>query len=186
MAASPDAALQSMIANLKEKTGRSLEEWVKLAAKSGGAKHGEIVKFLKEKHELGHGYANLVAQKALEAAAGGPASGDDLVTAQYAGAKAALKPIHDALIAAARRLGADVEIAPKKSSVSLRRSRQFALIEPATNTRVNLGLQLKGVPVGGRLEKYPSTMCTHRVRLESVAQVDAELLRWLAQAYAAA
>jgi hypothetical protein len=186
MGASPDDTLASMIANLKTKTGKSLDEWVKLAAKSGAAKHGEIVKHLKEKHELGHGYANLVAQKTLEQAGGGPASGEDLVAAQYAGAKAALKPIHDALLAAAKKLGGDVEVAPKKTSVSLRRSKQFALIEPATNTRVDLGLQLKGVPVGGRLEKYPSTMCTHRVRLESKEQVDAEVLRWLKQAYDAA
>jgi hypothetical protein len=186
MPASPDDAVASMIANLQAKTGKSLEHWIALAVQSKAAKHGEIVKVLKEKHGLGHGYANLVAQRTLEAAAGGPASSDDLVAAQYAGAKAALKPIHDALIAAAKKLGADVEIAPKKTSVSLRRSKQFALIEPATNTRVDLGLKLEGVPVGGRLEKYPSTMCTHRVRLESKAQVDAEVLGWLKQAYEAA
>lgn len=92
----------------------------------------------------------------------------------------------DALIAAAKKLGKDVEIAPKKTSVSLRRTKQFALIEPASATRVNLGLQLKGVPVAGRLEKYPSTMCTYRVKLDSAAQLDAELKGWLKQAYDAA
>jgi predicted transport protein len=180
--ASPDNAVASMIANLQAKTGKSLEQWIAVAAQSKAAKHGEIVKLLKAKHGLGHGYANLVAQRTL----GGPASGEDLVAAQYDGARSALKPIYDALVVAAKKLGADVEIAPKKSSVSLRRSKQFALIEPATSTRIDLGLQLKGVPVAGRLEKYPSTMCTHRVRLESKAQVDAELLGWMKQAYDAA
>jgi hypothetical protein len=65
----------------------------------------------------------------------------------------------------------------------LRRARQFALIKPATNTRVDLGLKLDGVPVVRRLEKWPDTMCTHRVRLESVAQVDGELLGWIKKAY---
>jgi len=65
--ASPDQALQTMIAYLAEKTGKSLPEWVKIARGSGAAKHGEIVKFLKEKHALGHGYANLVAQEAQKA-----------------------------------------------------------------------------------------------------------------------
>lgn len=184
--ASPDQALQSMIANLAEKTGKALPEWVKLARAGGGAKHGEIVKFLKEKHALGHGYANLVAQEALKSNGAAEPTGDALIDAQYAGAKAALRPLCDALLAAAKKLGGDVEVAPKKASVSLRRKKQFALIEPATNTRVDLGLQLKGVPIAGRLEKYPSTMCTHRVKLEQPGQIDAELKGWLAQAYDAA
>ena len=141
-----------------------------------------IVKFLKGEHALGHGYANLVAQRALA-----QADGDgDLVAAQYAGARAGLKPIHDALVAAAKKLGADVEVSPKKTCVSLRRERQFALIQPATNARVDLGLKLEDVPLGGRLEKWPSTMCTHKVRLESLHDVDKELLGWIAKAYAQA
>lgn len=179
MTPSPDQALESMIANLREKTGKSLEQWVVLAKKSGHAKHGEIVKFLKADHALGHGYANLVAQRTLAV----PAGGDDLVSAQYAGARAVLKPIHDALVAAAKKLGVDVVVDPKKTGVSLRRKRQFALIQPTTNTRIDLGLKLDDVPLGGRLEKWPSTMCTHRVRLESVKDVDRELLAWVARAY---
>lgn len=184
--ASPDQALQTMIANLAAKTGKTIEQWVKLARASGAAKHGEIVKLLKEQHELGHGYANLVAQEALKAEGAAEPSGDELIDAQYAGKKAALRPLCDALVAAAKKLGKDVEVAPKKSSVSLRRKKQFALVEAATATRIDLGLQLKGVPVGGRLEKYPSTMCTHRVKLESPADVDAQVKEWLKQAYDAA
>lgn len=184
--ATPEEGLQSMIANLAAKTGKALPEWVKLARASGGAKHGEIVRFLKEKHALGHGYANLVAQQALKVEGAAEPSGDELIDAQYSGKKAAMRPLCDALIAAARKLGQEVEVAPKKTSVSLRRKKQFALIEPATATRIDLGLQLKGVPVGGRLEKYPSTMCTHRVRLESEKELDAELKGWLKQAWDAA
>jgi hypothetical protein len=175
----PDQMLETMIANLREKTGKSLEQWVALVQKTKLAKHGEIVAFLKKEHALGHGYANLVAQRALV-----PAEGTgDLVAAQYSGARAGLKPIHDALVEAARKLGSDVTIDPKKTGVSLRRARQFALIQPATSTRIDLGLKLDGVPLGGRLEKWPNTMCTHRVRLESVKDVDRELLGWIKQAY---
>ncbi len=184
--ATPEEMLQTMIANLAEKTGKTLPEWVKLARGSGAAKNGEMVKFLKEKHALGHGSANLVAQEALKVDGAAEPSGGALIDAQYAGKKAGLRPLCDALIAAARKLGADVEVAPKKTCVSLRRKKQFALIEPATLTRVDVGLQLKGVAVAGRLEKYPSTMCTHRVKLEQGATVDAELKGWLKQAYEAA
>ncbi len=182
MSVAPKQAIESMIANLKAKTGKSLEQWTKIAKSSGQEKHGAIVKFLKGEHALTHGYANLVAQRTL----GASDDTSDLVAAQYAGARAALKPIHDALVAAAKRLGRDVEVSPKKTCVSLRRERQFALIQPATNTRIDLGLKLDDLPFGGRLEKWPSTMCTHKVRLESVADVDKELLGWIAMAYAQA
>ena len=81
--------------------------------------------------------------------------------------------------------GTDVELSPKKAYVSLRRSKQFGLVQPSTATRVDVGLNLKGVPPKGRLEASGSfnSMCTHRVRLESPRQVDAELLGWLRQAY---
>ena len=184
MPTSPEEQLASMIANLKEKTGKSLADWVQLATSSGKARHGEIVGFLKEKHGLGHGYANLVAQQTLSA--GVPeASGDDLVEAQYAGAKSALRPIYEALASKVKAFGADVELSPKKGYVSLRRSKQFGLIQPSTATRVDVGINLKGTAPAGRLEASGSfnAMVTHRVRLESDKDVDAELTGWLKKAY---
>ena len=186
MAKSPEEMAAAMVANLKEKTGKTLEQWVGIARKSGLARHGEIVKHLKGEHGLTHGYANLVALKTLEPA-GGAAGGDDLVAAQYAGKKAALRPIYDRLVAELGKLGQDVEIAPKKTYVSVRRSKQFALIQPSTATRVDLGLQLKGIAPAGRLEASGSfnAMVSHRVRLEDVGQVDRQLVGWLRQAYEA-
>lgn len=185
MANSPDAQAETMIKNLAEKTGRSLADWVKLARASGATRHGELVKFLKTEHALTHGYANLVAHKTLATDAGSAASTDDLVAAQYAGPKADLRPIYDALIAAVRKFGPDVELAPKKSYVSLRRSKQFALIQPTTKTRVDVGINLKNVPPTDRLEPSGSfnAMVTHRVRVERESDVDKQLIAWLNQAY---
>ena len=105
-----------------------------------------------------------------------------------AGAKAHLKPIYDAIISAVRDLGDDVEVAPKKSYVSLRRKKQFAIVQPSTKIRVDLGLNLKGVVATDRLEASGSfnAMVSHRVRLESDAQVDAQLRTLLETAYNAA
>lgn len=181
------AATQSMIENLKAKTGKSLNDWVKIANSAGLAKHAEIVKFLKEKHGLGHGYANLVTHEALGAAMSKPAEGDDLVAAMFAADKAGLKPIYDKLLAAIQKLGPDVEVSPKKTYVSLRRKKQFALIQPTTKTRLDVGIQLKGEKPTARLEASGSfnAMVSHRVRVEKAADVDAELLGWLKAAYAA-
>ena len=176
----------TMIANMKAKTGRTLEQWLVLAKKTGAAKHGEIVKALKTEHGLTHGYANLVAHKMLKSDAGSKAAaGTDLVATQYGGAKADLRPIYDAVIKAARSLGKDVEIAPKKSYVSLRRNKQFAIVQPSTRTRVDLGLSLKDEPAAGRLEKSGSfnAMVSHRVRLEKPADVDKEVKGWLRKAW---
>ena len=179
MAVSPEDQVATMIANLKEKTGKPLDAWLKLVVQSGREKHGDILKFLKGEHGVTHGYANLIAAKARET---GEAT--DLISAQYDG-KEALRPIHDVILKYARSLGADVEVAPKKASVSLRRKKQFALITPATKSRIDLGLALKGDPVAGRLEGY-NAMCSHRVRLGARSDFDAEVKAWMKEAYSRA
>lgn len=180
-------ATATMIANMPEKTGKSLEQWMKIVTASKLGKHGEIVKMLKTDHGMGHGFANLVAHKALASDAGSH-DDEDLVAAQYAGGKAALKPIHDKLIKMIEGFGKDIELSPKKAYVSLRRSKQFGLIQPSTATRLDLGLNLKGVAPSGRLEAAGSwnAMCTHRVKLSAAADVDAEVKAWLKKAYDAA
>ena len=189
MPASPEQMAASMVANMKDKTGKSLEEWLTVAKKTGAEKHGQIVKALKSDHGLTHGYANLVAHRLLKSDAETQAqSGTDLVANQYAGPKADLKPIYDAIIKAAKAFGKDVEIAPKKSYVSLRRNKQFALVQPSTRTRVDLGINLKGEPATERLEIAGSfnAMVSHRVRLETQGDVDKDVKAWLKKAWAEA
>lgn len=185
MPKSPEEMTNSMIRNMPEKTGKSLEQWIAIAKKSDATKHGEIVKLLKSDHGMTHGFANLVAHKTLKSDSGSAKS--DLVAAQYAGAKENLKPIYDALIKAARSCG-EIEIAPKKAYVSLRRTKQFAIIQPSTRTRVDLGLNLKSEVATGRLEKSGSfnAMVSHRVRLEQPSDVDKDVKTWLKKAWSGA
>lgn len=180
-----DPQLQTMIDNMPEKTGKSLVEWSEVLAAAKLEKHGEILKLLKGEHGVTHGYANTISILYRQQAEGGAPSEPDLVDAQYAGAKAGLRPIYDAVLAAVTEFGGDVEIAPKKTYVSLRRSKQFAIVQASTKTRVDLGLNLKGEEPTGRLEggKVFSGMCSHRVRLTSSDEVDAEVIGWLRQAY---
>src|SRR4051812_1743086 len=188
MPKSPEDMRKDMITRLREKTGKELAEWLTVIRASRRTRHGEIVKLLKEEHGVTHGYANQIALEALRPA-DAPAPGSDaLVEAQYAGPKAALRPIYDALVARVRQFGSDVEVSPKKSYVSLRRAKQFALIQPSSATRVDVGINLKGQPPKGRLEASGSfnAMVSHRVRVASLAEVDAELADWLRQAYEAA
>ncbi|MGA9574695.1 MAG: DUF4287 domain-containing protein [Lysobacterales bacterium] len=187
MTKSPEELANTMIANMKEKTGKTLEQWIAIANKSGQEKHGAIVKHLKTEHGMTHGFANLVAHKTLLSDAGSAAD-SDLVAAQYSAPKADLKPIYDAVIKVVTGFGKDVEISPKKSYVSLRRNKQFAIVQPSTKTRVDLGINLKGEPATGRLELSGSfnAMVSHRIRLSKPDDVDKAVKNWLKQAYSKA
>lgn len=169
-----------MIDNIPARTGRSLAEWFAVLDAAELPQHGKAMALLKSEHGLTHGFANLIVSLHRQRGTGaGPA---DLVDAQYAGAKAALRPLCDQLIAAASALGSDVEIAPKKTGVSLRRAKQFALIEAPSRTRVALGLNLRDVEASGRL-LAAGGMCTHRMDVSAIEEIDAELLGWLREAY---
>ena len=176
-----------MIDSLKEKTGKDLSAWIKVVNKSGLEKHGEIVKHLKTDHGFTHGYANLVAHKARQSDAGSSAE-DDLITAQYSEPKENLRPIYDELIKEISKFGEDVELAPKKAYVSIRRKKQFAIIQPSTKTRVDVGINLKGTEPTGRLEASGSfnIMVSHRVKVEDKSHVNKELIGWLKKAYESA
>lgn len=172
--------METMKANLLKNTGKSLDQWADLVRKSGLAKHGEQMTLLKDTHGLGHGYANLVCAAAKGAL---DVPEDDLLAGQFTG-KEALRPVYDAVEAFAKTLGKDVEISPKKTSVAFRRSKNFAVTTPASKTRLDLGLNLKGHPGTDRLlPEKAGSMCTHKVKLESAKDVDAEVKAWLKEAY---
>lgn len=162
------------------KTGKSLDEWKEILKNKSFEKHGQAVKFLKEEHGVTHGFANTIVSLSKE----DNTSTDDLVINQYKG-KESLKPIYDKLISTVSAFGNDVTITPKKTSVSIIRKRQFALIKPATKTRIDLGLKFKDKPTSDRLgDSGPfGTMCTHRVQLTSENEIDQELINWLKEAY---
>ena len=175
-----EKALQTMINNMPEKTGKSLEEWKAILKDKNFAKHGEAMKFLKGEHGVSHGFANTIIQLSKDKTE----TPEDLVTQQYKG-KENLIPIYDAIIKAVDAFGDDVVKTPKKSTVSVIRKKQFVLIKPATKTRIDLGLKLKDVPTTERLENSGpfGSMCTHRVRLTSADEVDDQLIEWMREAY---
>ncbi|MDP2560608.1 DUF4287 domain-containing protein [Psychrobium sp. 1_MG-2023] len=177
-----DKVLKTMIDNMPEKTGKALGEWIDILATKHFDKHSAAVNFLKTEYGVTHGFANTIVTLSKDE----EGSSQDLVFNQYQG-KEALKPIYDVLLSEIAKFGGDVVITPKKASVSVIRNKQFALIKPATKTRIDLGLKLKGVPIQGCLgESGPfGTMCTHRIQLKSASDVDQEVIAWLLRAYEA-
>jgi predicted transport protein len=186
-----EQAVATQLANIEKRTGRSIHDLAAMLRASGLARHGEQVAMLKRELGMGHGDANLLAHhvRKLDAEAagqGGPATPADAVDALYSGKKAQLRPVHDKLMAAIRKFG-QFEEAPKKTYVSLRRKKQFAMIGPATNTQVEVGINLKDVkPTGGLVALPPKSMCDYKIRLGSVDEVDQALLGWIRKAFDAA
>lgn len=173
-------ALESMINNMPEKTGKKLEEWIEILESEKFEKHSFAVNYLKIEHGLTYGFANTIVTLATEKSV----PSEDLVLNQYKG-KESLKPIYEKLISIIEAFGTDIVISPKKGSVSLIRKRQFALIKPATKIRIDLGLKLKDIEIQGRLGNSGpfGAMCTHRIQLQDITDIDNEVIDWLSAAY---
>jgi len=175
-----------MIENLYKNTGKTLAQWIETVKAQNIAKHGEIIKYLKENHAFTHGFANLVAHKANETDAGSAENQDELITRQYSG-KEHFKPVYDRLLSEIKAFGNDIEVAPKNAYVSLRRKKQFAILNPATKTRFEIGLNLKRQETTGKLEaEKPNAMCSHKLSISGLQDIDQEVIGWLKKAYDAA
>lgn len=179
-----DKGLQTMIDNLKKNTGKSLDQWIKLVKNKNFVKHGEYLKYLKGEHGLTHGFANLIAMKARAADAGSVADKGSLVTAQYKG-KEHLKPIYDKLLKEINKFGKDVEVSPKKAYVSMRRKKQFAMLTPASKTRFEIGLNMKGVNAKAPVEEITkaNSMCSHKINVTDIKEVNKDVISWIKTAY---
>jgi predicted transport protein len=178
-----DKATQTMIDNLYKNTGKSIEQWIEIVQSEKFTKHGEILKFLKEKHGLTHGFANLIAHKSKGSDAGSAENPNELIQKQYQG-KEHFKPFYEKLLSKILTFGSDIEVAPKNTYVSLRRKKQFVILNPATKTRFEVGLNLKGVVPTERLEaEKPNAMCTHKININDINDIDDEVFGWIQIAY---
>jgi hypothetical protein len=196
--ADPTAATISQLKNIQARTGKTIAELHAAVAASGASKHGERRSWLMAQYQLGYGDANVVAlffDKPLPDLAGGtdataataaPAAAGDPLDAIYTGAKAGLRPLHAAVMAQISAFG-DFEQAQKKTYISLRRKKQFAMVGPATKDSVEIGINAKDLPAHARLKAQPpGSMCNATTRITRTDEVDAQLAGWLKQAYDAA
>ncbi|MFZ0313869.1 MAG: DUF5655 domain-containing protein [Candidatus Korobacteraceae bacterium] len=187
------AMAHSVIAGMKEKTGRSLAEWVRHAKKNGPSGEKERAAWLKKEHALGTNYAAWIAGKSAGKNDGFEDAGEylrhaeDFVEKMYAGPKAHLRPIYDAILTYARTLGKDVGVSPCSTMVPIYRKHVIAQIKPTTRTRIDLGLALKNtktpkrlIDTGGFAKK---DRITHRIEITSVEEFDDAAKRWMRVAY---
>ena len=216
--ATAEEGIATQIRNIEARYGKTMAQWSAIVAASGLTRHQDVVSLLKTEHGLPHGAAHRISLTARQQSAHSQASPDptspgpagpgqarpatpgDPVSALYTGRKAALRPLHEALMTAILALGDDIEIAPKKGYLSLRRGRQFAMIQPSGAGRIDVGLILPATPATPAKSTTPATpatpadprlesaagfnaLFTHRVRLPAGADIDPSLTGWLQLAY---
>jgi hypothetical protein len=192
--ADPQAAQLTQLRNIQSRTGKTIAQLHALITASGLAKVGERRSWAMEHFKLGYGDANALAlwmgkplpDLGADPGAAAPSAEGDPLDAIYTGAKAALRPLHEAVMVEVRRLG-EFEAAPKKGYVSLRRKKQFAMVGPATRDAIEIGLNAKDLAPHPRLKLLPpGGMCQATTRIADASEIDTVLKGWLAQAWAAA
>ena len=185
---------QKWIAELKQKTGRTLDEWLRLIKKEGPPTEQARRDWLKTKHGLGTNSASWMAERSVGKGAelGDPdhylRAAEKYVDEMFAGKKEPLRPIYQALLKLGLGVGKEAKACPCQTIVPLYRNHVFAQIKPTTQTRIDFGLALgdttktpkRLIDTGGYAKK---DRITHRFEITSLKDIDDEVKRWLRVAY---
>ena len=184
---------QKWVASLKERTGRSIEEWLKLVKKSGPSTEKERREWLKSEHGLPTNSAWWIAERACGKGDGMEdpdaylQAAEQYVEDMFSGGKAGLRPAYDALLKLGLSMGKDVKACPCQTIVPLYRNHVFAQIKPTTRTRIDMGFALGARPAEGRLIDTggfaKKDRITHRIPISSIAEIDDEVKHWFHTAY---
>jgi hypothetical protein len=178
---------ESSLRNLKERTGRTLEDWIRIVKKSGRALEKERIAWLKEAHGITTNYAMWIANGVDGGGSAADYDPDAMVEAMFSGKNAGLRPIYDRLLALAFALGKDVRVSPGKTIVPFYRTHVFAQVKPTTNTRIDVGYAFKDMKPSGKLVSTggfeKGDRISHRIPVTSLDEIDAEVKKWLKHAY---
>jgi hypothetical protein len=176
---------QAYLDSIKAKTGKTPDDFRVLAAEKGLTQYSDVMAWLKTDYGLGHGHANAMAQLLVNVDKFG-ISPDEQLAEHFAGGKATWRPAYDALAAQICAFGADVTLSANRSYINVQRGgRKFAILQPSTSDRFDIGIKLKSAAPTERFEAAGAwnNMVTHRVRISDPAQIDGEVLAWLRRAY---
>jgi len=181
-------SFQAYLDNIQAKTGKSGDDLKAMAIEKGLTKAGDIVAWLKADYGLGHGHAMAIVHLVLHQEHRAASPGDK-ADALFSGNKAKWKQCYEAILKAITGFGPDAGSSVGQTYINLLRGgKKFAIVQPSSAERLDIGIKLKGVAANERFEAAGSwnAMVTHRVRINDAKQIDAELFSWLKQAYDAA
>jgi hypothetical protein len=178
-------SFQTYLDNIKAKTGKTGDDFKAMAAEKSLTKTGDIMAWLKSDFGLGHGHAMAIVHLIVheEHHSSGP---DDKVGKLFAGNKEKWRKYYDTIVKEVSGFGADVSTSPGQTYVNLlRNGKKFAIVQPSSAERLDIGIKLKGAAPSGKFEEAGvwNAMVTHRVRVIQPGQIDPEVISWLKRAY---
>lgn len=180
-----EKALETQLANIQERTEKTLDELFGILETSGLETHDQLRDHLQEESGMGHGDADTVVHVYRQRGDDAPRTVEGELARIYSGNEH-LRPIHDAIMERLEDFD-DFEVSAKKSYVSLRRRKQFAMVGPATRSQVEIGLDFDHADPPERLRpEKAGGMCRYKVRISDVDEVDEELIGWMRDAYESA
>lgn len=183
----------NVVAGMKEKTGRSLDEWVALVNKKAPKDDKERAAWLTVEHGLGTNYAGWIVD--VSNGRGMEHLDPDLylkmaeqyVEKMYTGKKEHLRPIYDSLLRLSLSIADDVKACPCQTMVPIYRNHVIAQIKPTTNSRIDMGFALKDMKPTGRLIDTggfaKKDRITHRIEMTSLDDIKDDVVKWLKKAY---
>ena len=172
-----DRGVQTQLKNIEATTGHTLDQLKVELDSMGDLKHGQKRTKLQERYGLSFVHAETLLL--WHEAQSMPPSQSDPLDSIYAGGKAHLRAVYEALVVRIAALG-PYEAVPKKGYVSLRLEKQFCMIGPTTKTRVDVGINAKTLEPNDRLRALPSgKLCQFEVSINELGQVDDQLLSWI-------
>ncbi len=181
-------SFQAYLDNIQAKTGKTPNDFKAMAAEKGLTKTAEIMAWLKSDFGLGHGHAMAIVHLVVhqDHIKAGP---DDRTGKLFSGNKEKWRSAYDCILDKIKGFGTDASSSAGQTYINLLRDgKKFAIIQPSSAERLDIGIKLKGIEPAGRFEGAGTwnTMVTHRIRITDPAQVDPELFAWLKKAYEAA
>ena len=177
-------SFQAYLDNVHAKTGKTAEDFKRIAKKNGLATHRDILTWLKGEYELGHGHATAIAHFILQADKPETSTEEDIAR-HFSGAKAVWRKAYNELIRQIKHFAPDVQIEPTNTYISLlHANKKFAIVQ-VTAHRLDIGIKRKGIQPEERFIKSGTwnAMVTHRAQITDQNQIDAELITWLTEAY---
>jgi hypothetical protein len=181
-------SFQAYLDTIKAMTGMEPDEFENIAREKGllegDIKAGPILAWLKDDYGLGSGHAMALVSVFRDRVLGRP-SHEEAIDKFFAGPKAVWQLTWDELMATVMKFGSGVALQPTDTYIGLTRNGKKFAVVATTAARMDVGLKLKGEPTTDRLKASGNwnAMCTHRVQLFEGAELDAQLIGWLREAF---
>lgn len=170
--------MAAIVTGLKDRTGRTLPEWVEAVRQAGldPVDQKSVRAWLRDQG-VPQNSRWAIADAAAREAGWAPPNVEEATDSLYSGKKESLRPLHDAIVEMTHALGEDIEVQARGTYIPLVRGTQFLALAPGPKGTLRVGFRFREeVPEDDRLAPARGfAQSTHWVHVEPDA-LDEDLL----------